>query len=563
MLMAVSSCNWKSRFFKLDFDSIVLIVNHLLKCEALHYEWVLHFFIFSIASLCNSIVTPIVTINIERKKGESKVDWIYKRATLSGNKTALVDIEAGKTLTYSELIERVNKWVTFFISKQIKKGDRIATLALNQVEQFEVMFACRRIGAIYVPLNWRLSAFELEYIIKDCSPKIVLFHDRFEELIQQIRLDECQFYSFRNTILGNESHAVVVKKDFSDLDPWLIIYTGGTTGKPKGVVLANRSVDWNAINTIISWGLTEHETTLTYMPLFHTGGINALSLPILMNGGTVVIGNQFNPSEALKYLDQYKCTISLFVPTMHHMMQQTEEFHSLDLSNHLFLSGGAPCPLIIYERYAKKGYRFKEGYGLTEAGPNNFVITPEVALVKKGSVGKPMMFNEVKVVKKDGTEAGPNEVGELLIRGNHAFIEYWHNSDATSETLVNGWLYTGDLVKKDEDGYFYIVGRKKDMIITGGENVYPLEIEQWLCEHEYIDEAAVVGIPDEKWGEKVTAFITLTGIDNLSDEELIQYCKQRLAHYKVPKLFVILKELPKTHVGKIDKKALKGYFEVH
>jgi fatty-acyl-CoA synthase len=223
----------------------------------------------------------------------------------------------------------------------------------------------------------------------------------------------------------------------------------------------------------------------------------------------------------------------------------------------VFLSGAAPCPLQIYEAFQKKGLAFKEGYGLTEAGPNNFYIHPEDAQVKRGSVGKPMIFNSIKLLKENGKEAGVNEVGELLIKGKHSFSYYWNNELATMETVRDGWLHTGDLAKKDEHGFHYIVGRKKDMIITGGENVYPLEIEHWLSAHPAVDEAAVIGLPDEKWGELVAAFIVLKNAQNIDEEELKGYCEKKLGRYKIPKRFFLLDELPKTHVGKIDKKALK------
>ncbi|MGE6260244.1 acyl-CoA synthetase [Heyndrickxia sporothermodurans] len=484
------------------------------------------------------------------------MDWLTKRASLSRDKIALIDIESEKNLTYKVLNEHVNRWRIILLSKGIDKGDCVAAIAQNQVELIEIMFACGKIGAIFVPLNWRLSIYELKYIIDDCSPKILLYNEKFVEQVQDLNVNHAYSLSLFHH-QNDKDH--FCSKEIDDEDPWLIIYTGGTTGKPKGVVLTHQSINWNALNTIISWGLTGEETTLTYMPLFHTGGINALSLPILLNGGTVVIGNHFGAKEALYYLKKYKCTIALFVPTMYHMMQQTEEFEKLEFPEmKVFLSGGAPCPLSIYQHFAKKGLPFKEGYGLTEAGPNNFFITPKEASIKKGSIGRPMIFNDIKLLKLNGEEAKASEVGEILIKGKHSFKEYWNNPAATAETLIAGWIYTGDLAIMDDDGYYYIVGRKNDMIISGGENVYPLEIEQWLCEHSQIDEAAVIGVSDEKWGEKVTAFITLTNNHLLTEEDLKAYCLTKLASYKVPKSFIILKELPKTHVGKIDKKSLKS-----
>jgi fatty-acyl-CoA synthase len=235
-----------------------------------------------------------------------------------------------------------------------------------------------------------------------------------------------------------------------------------------------------------------------------------------------------------------------------------EEFQENDFpSMKIFLSGAAPCPLQVYEAFQKKGLAFKEGYGLTEAGPNNFFIQPEEAQVKRGSVGKPMLFNAIKLVKEDGQEASVNEVGELLIKGKHSFSYYWNNELATMETKNGGWIYTGDLAKRDEEGFHYIVGRKKDMIITGGENVYPLEIEHLLAANPAVDEVAVIGLPDEKWGELVAAFIVLKPSHTIEEEELRAYCERKLGRYKIPKKFILLEELPKTHVGKIDKMKLR------
>jgi fatty-acyl-CoA synthase len=274
----------------------------------------------------------------------------------------------------------------------------------------------------------------------------------------------------------------------------------------------------------------------------------------------VVIGDQYTGQKAVHSINQYNCTIILLVPTMYHLLIQSDEFQRSEFpSMKIFLSGAAPCPLHVYEAFQMKGLAFKEGYGLTEAGPNNFFIHPEDAQLKRGSVGKPMMFNTIKLEKADGEEAKVNEVGEILINGKHSFSHYWNNELATMETKKEGWVHTGDLAKRDEEGFHYIVGRKKDMIITGGENVYPLEIEHWLAAHPAVDEAAVIGLPDDKWGELVVAFIVQKYPHIVDELELKSYCEKKLGSYKIPKRFITLKELPKTHVGKIDKKKLKEF----
>lgn len=487
-----------------------------------------------------------------------ELDPIRNRVRLTPDAKALADAHLKREWTYKELDERITAAAHWLYAKGVRKGDRVALLSPNGISYFDLLFACGRLGAIFVPLNWRLSPAEMNYILEDCTPKLIGYHNKLKNKVEEIRLDTTQSFC-----IDQEEHLTAVTRTYQrepleENDPLTIIYTGGTTGRPKGVVLSHRSIIWNAINTIVSWNLTNEDITLTYLPLFHTGGLNALSIPILMAGGKVVLPGDFHPEEAVLYLNEFQCTTVLLVPTMYQMMLETEEFkRSTFPSIKVFLSGGAPCPLGIYEAFQKKRLKFKEGYGLTEAGPNNFYIAPDVAMLKKGSVGKPMLFNEVRLVKEDGMDAEVHEAGELLIKGKHTFHYYWNNAEATQEALEDGWLRTGDLGKRDEDGYYYIVGRKKDMIISGGENVYPLEIEHWLSSHPAIAQAAVTGLPDEKWGEKVVAFIAKNDNDSIDKDELKSYCARKLANYKIPKEFIFIDELPKTHVGKIDKKELK------
>ncbi|NMD70873.1 long-chain fatty acid--CoA ligase [Bacillus sp. DNRA2] len=489
-----------------------------------------------------------------------EMDWINNRARLTPDRVAIIDADRNDTYTYAEVNDRACTLANWFLNQGVQKGDRVALLSPNHLAYFDILFACAKIGAIFVPLNWRLSNEELHYILGDCTPVLIGYHTQFSGKIGQLSRDNDRFFCIDTAeytaVFHNKSNlefeAILIEED-----PLAMIYTGGTTGKPKGVVLAHRSIMYNAINTVLSWNLNESDCTLSSMPMFHTGGLNVLSIPLLFIGGRVVITAAFDPVKSIEYLNRYNCTVVIFVPTMYHMMFQTEEFKlSTFPSIRLFLSGGAPCPLEVYDMFQKKGIAFKEGYGLTEAGPNNFYIEPSVANNKRGSVGKPMLFNMVKLVTEDGREAGPHEVGEILIKGKHVFREYWNNPDATAESLQDGWLHTGDLGQKDEEGFFYIVGRKKDMIITGGENVYPLEIEHWLESHPEIDEAAVIGLPDLKWGEVVTAFVAVTN-PILNQVELAAFCQQKLGKYKIPRKFIFVDELPKTHVGKIDKKRLK------
>ncbi|WP_336046556.1 class I adenylate-forming enzyme family protein [Solibacillus ferritrahens] len=481
--------------------------------------------------------------------------WIAKRASQTPDKTALIQIETGEAWTYKELMQHAGWWSNIFSKQQLQQGDRVATLMENSIESFAILIACRLNELIYVPLNTKLSISELQAVLSDCTPALFIAdnaHSDRAELLSPAKLLTCG------------SSELVEPPTYSWHDdpqlPWMIIYTGGTTGKPKGVVLSYEAVTVNAMNTVISWGLNDKDCTLNYMPLFHTGGINALALPILLAGGMVIIGQKFDPEKAVRAVDEYKTTLSLFVPTMYQLMIETEYFKKSDFPTvRVFLSGGAPCPKPIYECFQRKGLLFKEGYGLTEAGPNNFFIDAEVAMKKKGAIGKSMLFNEVKIIDKEGKRCALGKVGELYLKGSHVFKHYWNDKEATANTFDEGWLKTGDLAKIDKDGDYYIVGRKKEMIISGGENVYPQEVEQCLIAHEAVQEVSVIGVPNEKWGECVVAFIIVENPSEQLQHQLFQYCKEQLANYKVPKQIHFLQELPKTAVGKIDKKQLVEY----
>lgn len=476
--------------------------------------------------------------------------WILKRAFLTPSKIALINLETNEQWTYQHLASEIAKWGRFFEDQHLKPGSRVAVFARNNIQLFAIMFACGHRGLIYVPLNWRMSTEELNHILADATPSLLIYDQEMPCPISLDKMQPIQLTSAAKTLPTIIPMALT--------DPWMMIYTGGTTGKAKGVVLSFNSINWNAINTIISWGLSEQDCTLNYMPLFHTGGINALCLPLLMASGTVIIGDKFEPEHALTALNHYQTTISLFVPTMYQAMIATSYFQENAFPTvKVFLSGGAPCPHPVYDAFFKKGLYFKEGYGLTEAGPNNFYISCEDAVVKKGAVGKSMQFNEVKIVNEAGTTCAPNEVGELLVKGKHMFMFYWNNPHETDQTIQNGWLKTGDLAMMDHDGDYYIVGRRKEMIISGGENVYPQEVEQCILRHSLVKEVAVIGATDDYWGEIVTAFIVCNEQTKAILEEVESLCMTHLGRYKIPKKIIFIDELPKTIVGKIDKKALQ------
>ncbi|TCS93919.1 acyl-CoA synthetase [Hazenella coriacea] len=485
------------------------------------------------------------------------VDWISSRDRLTPTQVAVVDAENGQRWTYQEMNQRAKSLAAFFRQQGIGKGDRIALFSPNDVSYFDVLFACAKIGAIFVPFNWRLSVRELIGIVEDCAPKLLIYHRQYESLAIQLPIEtKWSLEQLHHTYL-EETISLPIQFDILPTDPWMILYTGGTTGKPKGAVLTHESVYWNAINTVLTWDLSSVDVTPVYMPMFHTGALNALSIPILYAGGTVVIARRFLVDDVYDVIQREQCTIILMVPTMYHLFIQSSRFAATSFPTmRVFLSGGAPCPHVIYDAFQAKGIAFKEGYGLTEAGPNNFQIEPEIASQKKGSVGLPMFFNEIQLVSNGKVIEGSNQVGELWLKGGHLFTEYWKNPQATDEVWHDQWFRTGDLGKRDADGYYYIVGREKDMIVTGGENVYPLEVELVLSEHPEVEEISVVGIPDAHWGEIVAAAIVPVRGKKIEIEDLDGFCSKKLGRYKVPKKFIFLDELPKTMVGKIDKKGI-------
>ncbi len=489
-----------------------------------------------------------------------ETDWLEGRCRINPEDIAVVEPEKGQKWTYREMNNRAVRIANLLKQKGIQKGDRVALISPNDASYLDLFFACGKLGVIFVPLNWRLSSVELNYILNDCRPALLACHTDMKKLAEHLEapvkmeIGTEEYENYANS-KGSEP---VFPANHAD-DEAAIIYTGGTTGMPKGAVLTHKAIYWNAMNTILSWNLSSEDVTLTYLPMFHTGGLNALTIPIMIAGGKTVIGSKFNPEDAIRLLNRERCTIVLLVPTMHHLLINSPDFKDTRFpSMKTFLSGGAPCPHSIYKAYYDKGIAFKEGYGLTEAGPNNFYIHPAEAAQKHGSVGRAMMMNNVKIVDEMGNEAEAGRAGELLIQGHHVFKKYWNNAEATSSALKNGWLHTGDLAKKDEDGCHYILGRKKEMIISGGENIFPLEIEHQINQHPAVSEVSVVGLPDEKWGEIVSAFIVIKNGKTLTAQEIKDHCGQKLGRYKIPKHVVFLDELPKTDVGKIDKKAIKA-----
>ncbi len=500
-------------------------------------------------------------------------DWLERRAQLSPDKTAIIDAATGDELTYRQLNERATRLANFLRERcAVKSGDRISILAMNRAEILEAFFAAAKLTAILVPLNYRLAQPELQYILEDCEPKALLYESNFSPLVARLShettiehylpLDESEdaAISYEEALSSAGSDSIKVENFDAEM-PVLIIYTSGTTGRPKGALLSHRMLTWNSINTNLNWDLVSSDITTVHAPLFHTGGFNVLTLPLLHVGATVIILRTFDAERVLELIEQYRCTFFFGVPTMYQMMWESPGFETTDFSSlRYFISGGAPCPLPLIEAFQKRGV-FTQGYGLTEVGPNCFKLGVEDSVRKAGSIGFPSFHSEARIVDEKGHDVECGRVGELILSGGHVCSGYWQNMAATEAALSGGWFYTGDLARQDTEGYYYIVGRAKDMIISGGENIYPAEVEAVLHDHPAVASAALIGLPDAKWGETPVAVIIKREGKIVTADEIINFCEGKLARYKIPGCVFFVEEFPLLASGKIFKRLLKEEIE--
>lgn len=509
-------------------------------------------------------------------------DYLGRRAIYSPEKVAVVDY--GKQppwrLTYRQMNERANRFANWLRNVAgIRKGDRVAILARDGVEHLDCFFACSKLGAIHTALNWRLHWRELVEIIRKTTPTVLIYSDDFKDNVFQLReaikgTDYAILYylhiegegvegslHFETTLQSSPSDPVTCEEVEAE-DIVALIFTGGTTGFPKAAQVSHRMIAWNTLNTVIH-DLTHNDVYLNVFPMFHTGGLFVYTLPQIIMGGTTILIRQFDPALVLRLIEQEKVTVFAAVPTMYQMMTQAPNWEEADLSSLRFCtSGGAPLPVPLIEKYTReKGVRFKQGFGMTEFGPGIFALAPEDAVRKAGSIGRPNFFVDARIVDDENRPLGPNQIGELVLRGPSICSGYFGDPEATAGMLdEEGWFHTGDLAYYDEEWYFYIVDRKKDMFISGGENVYPVEIEKALYEHPAVHMCAVIGVPDPKWGEVGLACVVLKPGMTATEEELIAFLKERLASYKVPKRVVFMESLPISAAGKILKRELRKQF---
>jgi fatty-acyl-CoA synthase len=506
-------------------------------------------------------------------------DYLGRREIYTPDKTAIIDVgkEPVLRLTYRELNERANRLANWLRdSAGIKKGDRIAILARDGVEHLDCFFACGKLGAIHTALNWRLHWREQVNIVKNVQPRVLFYSDDFREDVDRISND-IQDQSFAieyyihlegdgnptskafSDVLASADKSLVTCESLEKEDIASLVFTGGTTGLPKGAMISHRMICWNILNTVIH-DLHHDDIYLNIFPMFHAGGLFTYLSSQITFGNTTILTRQFDPVQVLGLIQEERVTVFAGVPTMYQMMTQAPNWETADLSSLRFCtSGGAPLPVPLVEKYTKeKGIKFKQGFGMTEFGPGLFALPPEDAIRKAGSIGRPNFFVDVRVVDDDNNVLGPNQEGELVLKGPSRCSGYYNDPVASAEVIdEDGWFHTGDIVSYDDEWYFYVVDRKKDMFISGGENIYPVEIENVLYQHPAVHMCAVIGIPDTRWGDIGVACVVLKPRSTTTEEELIKFMYEHLARFKVPRQVVFMDQLPLSGMGKILKRDLK------
>lgn len=505
-------------------------------------------------------------------------DYLGRRNLYSPEALAIVD--TGKTpewrLTYRQMNERANRFANWLREAGVSKGDRVAILAKDGVEHLDCFFACSKLGAIHAALNWRSHWREIEGIVQNVTPKVLIFSDDFHESVSSLkdsirgsRYDIKHYLHIEGAGVAGSKHFetelqaskadAVTCETLEAEDIAALIFTGGTTGMPKAAQVSHRMIAWNTLNTVIH-DVTHNDVYLNVFPMFHTGGLFVYTLPQIIFGGTTILMRQFEPAKTLELIERERVTIFAGVPTMYQMMTQAENWNQANLTSLRFCtSGGAPLPVPLVQKYTQeKKIRFKQGFGMTEFGPGVFALAPEDAIRKAGSIGRPNFFVDARIVDEGNNFLGADEVGELILKGHSYSSGYFNNPSASAEAVdARGYFHTGDLAKYDGEGYFYIVDRKKDLFISGGENVYPVEIEKAIYQHPSVQMCAVIGLPDAKWGEVGHACVVLKPNQKLSEEELIAFVSERLAKFKVPKGVTFMDALPISAAGKILKRELK------
>jgi fatty-acyl-CoA synthase len=505
-----------------------------------------------------------------------------RRASLTPERTALVDRTTGREFTYAEVDARANRAARLLGERGVEKGDRVATLSRNRPAMVDLFFATAKLGAVLAPLSHRLAPPTAAELLDTVEPELLVAETPFDGLAADVLAaadadpdavslataeDDGSWESYAAAL--PEDDAAVDGPGVALSDPHLFLHTGGSTGTPKEVVIPHRSVVWNSLNTITAWGLRAADTTPMVFPTFHTGGWNVITVPLFHVGGTVVIEREFDPAGVLDCIEDRSATVLVAVPAMLRMLTEADAWDDADLSSLRFAkSGGGPAREAVLSAWWDRGVDLSQGYGLTECGPNNFAMPEDWPREKADSVGVPAPHVDAHVVAEDGTPVEQGAVGELELRGPHAADRYWGDPEETAATFGDpgdgeGWVSTGDLARVDEDGYVYIEGRKKNMYVSGGENVYPPEVEDAVADHPAVAEVVVVPVDDDTWGQVGRAVVELADgatEDDLSVDELRSFLDDRLAGFKHPRDLAFVDEVPTSGPSKVDRQAVADAF---
>ncbi len=497
-------------------------------------------------------------------------DWISHHARRTPDKLAAVDLASDRRFTYAAFDERVARLAQHLrAALGVARGARVAVLAQNTTDTLEVQFACFRLGAVFVPLNTRLAVPELEYIVGDAAPVVLIHDDELAETTLAVAT-RCKLAATLRLGAGGSYEAGIAAADrlraaeivtLDDIST--IMYTSGTTGRPKGAIITHGMTFWNCVNLGGPACILPSSVLLTVLPLFHTGGLNCYTNPVLHAGGTVLIMRAFDPGLALRLIGDPAAGINAFfgVPAIYQFLAQHPAFAETDFSRLTVCGvGGAPMPVPLLKIWEARGLALQQGYGMTETSPAVLTLDREDAARRAGSAGKPVLHTEVRIVRPDGTDAAPGELGELWVKGPNITPGYWNRPDADATSFTEGWLHTGDAARVDADGFYYIVDRWKDMYISGGENVYPAEVENVLYQLPAIAEAAVIGMPDATWGEVGLAIIALKPGQSLGEAEIAAHCRANLARFKCPRTIAFVAALPRNATGKVHKPTLRAQF---
>lgn len=493
-------------------------------------------------------------------RNEGIGSWPARRARMSPDRVAF--IHDGREFTYRDVESRANRLARVLAAAGIGRGDRVAYLGPNHPTLLETLFAAGLLGAAFVPLNTRLAAPELAYILRDSGATALLWSPRLSDVVQRLRGEtpvpwELPLDDYETALSTMDSSPIdtAVAPD----ETCMLMYTSGTTGRPKGVMLTHANVTWNTVNLLIDVDVSGDEVTLVSAPMFHVAALNQTALPTFCKGGTAILESAFDPDRTLELIERHRVTFLFGVPAMFLAIARSPRWASADLSSvRSAICGGAPVPEPLIATYRQRGVTFMQGYGLTESAPGATFLRAGDSPAKAGSAGTPCFFTDVRLAGLDGGPVRPHEPGEVQIQGPNVMAGYWGLPGETASAMTeDGWLRTGDVAIADDDGHLYIRDRIKDLIISGGENIYPAEVEEVIYQHPAVAECAVIGVPDERWGEVGRAIVVPRAGARLEPADLLAFLDGKIARYKIPKSVVFAEHLPRTASGKVLKKQLR------